>query len=89
MTKKEENLRKVSEGKTFPIISIPLDLEAALGDPRIAHVVLGATLSSQGHVENSVVFPWLELASGIVLWDTQRSKCSPRSLGLPTVMYVT
>lgn len=68
---------------------IPLDLKTALGDPRIAHVLLVATFSSQGRVENSMILPWLGLASGIVLWDTQRSKCSPRSLGLPTGTYVT
>lgn len=56
---------------------IPLHLKAALGDPRIAHVLLVATFSSQGRVENSMILPWLGLASGIVL------------LGLPTGTYVT
>lgn len=68
---------------------IPLDLKTALGDPRIAHVLLVATFSSQGHVGNSMLFPWLEVVSGIVLWDTQRSKCRPGSLGLSTGTYVT
>lgn len=74
--------------KIFPI-EIPLVLKAALGDPQIAHALLGAAFSSQRHVGNSMMFPLLELASGIVLWDTQRRKCNPHSLDLQTGLCVT